>query len=230
MPQPSMRAGELACRTRSTSSSRSQMKLAASPLTCAPRLPHLTDSSAVHIAPAWMRMESHSSLETGMTPSEATPAPWEIWHEHFNFDDRGYKFRPVLVLAHTQDGLLAAMITSASNKALSHSTLPQGLASRRTHTTFPRPSGPNRSLVTDLPRHCEQDRQTISTRRTPSHSSTRRTQPITEPRPRPTKTGTRPGKEIHIYIASSRKIPELQRMPFPKILLSNKTSRIESLA
>ncbi|WP_431312232.1 type II toxin-antitoxin system PemK/MazF family toxin [Schaalia dentiphila] len=51
-----------------------------------------------------------------MTASEAAPAPWEIWHARFNFDDRGYKFRPVLVLACSPDGLLAAMITGASNK------------------------------------------------------------------------------------------------------------------
>lgn len=51
-----------------------------------------------------------------MTASEGAPIPWEIWHARFNFDDRGYKFRPVLVLAYSQDGLLAAMITSASNK------------------------------------------------------------------------------------------------------------------
>ena len=61
-------------------------------------------------------MESRGSLETGMTASEAAPAPWEIWHARFNFDDRGYKFRPVLVLACSPDGLLAAMITGASNK------------------------------------------------------------------------------------------------------------------
>lgn len=51
-----------------------------------------------------------------MTASEGAPVPWEIWHARFNFDDRGYKFRPVLVLAYSQDGLLAAMITSTSNK------------------------------------------------------------------------------------------------------------------
>jgi hypothetical protein len=51
-----------------------------------------------------------------MTASEVAPAPWEIWHARFNFDDRGYKFRPFLVLACSPDGLLAAMITSASNK------------------------------------------------------------------------------------------------------------------
>lgn len=51
-----------------------------------------------------------------MTATEGVPAPWEIWHARFNFDGRGYKFRPVLILACSQDGLLAAMITSASNK------------------------------------------------------------------------------------------------------------------
>ena len=61
-------------------------------------------------------MESHDSLETGMTTSEATPDPWEIWHARFNFDDRGYKYHPVLVVSCSQDGLLAAMITSATNK------------------------------------------------------------------------------------------------------------------
>ena len=44
-----------------------------------------------------------------MTTREATPAPWEIWHARFNFDDRGYKFRPVLVLSRTQDGLLGSI-------------------------------------------------------------------------------------------------------------------------
>lgn len=56
-----------------------------------------------------MRMESRGSRETGMTASKAAPAPWEIWHARFNFDDRGYKFRPVLVLARTQDGLLGSI-------------------------------------------------------------------------------------------------------------------------
>ena len=51
-----------------------------------------------------------------MTATEGVPAPWEIWHARFNFDGRGYKFRPVLILACSQDGLLAAMISSASNK------------------------------------------------------------------------------------------------------------------
>lgn len=51
-----------------------------------------------------------------MTASDAAPAPWEIWHARFNFDNRGYKFCPILVLAYSPGGLLAAMITSASNK------------------------------------------------------------------------------------------------------------------
>lgn len=51
-----------------------------------------------------------------MTATEGAPAPWEIWHARFNFDDRTYKFHPALVLACSQDGLLAAMTTSASNK------------------------------------------------------------------------------------------------------------------
>lgn len=56
--------------------------------------------------------------------SERQPSPWEVWHARFNFDGHGYKFRPVLVLSCTPSGLLAAMITSASNKlALPHDTL-----------------------------------------------------------------------------------------------------------
>ena len=51
-----------------------------------------------------------------MTATEGAPAQWEIWHARFHFDDRGYKFHPGLVLACSQNGLLAAMITSASNK------------------------------------------------------------------------------------------------------------------
>ena len=47
-----------------------------------------------------------------MTANEGAPTPWEIWHTRFNFDDRGYKFRPVLVLAHSATGFLTAIITS----------------------------------------------------------------------------------------------------------------------
>lgn len=58
-----------------------------------------------------------------MRTSEPPPSPWEVWHARFNFDRRGYKFRPILVLSHAPSGLLAAMITSASNKlALPHDT------------------------------------------------------------------------------------------------------------
>lgn len=58
-----------------------------------------------------------------MRTSEPPPSPWEIWHARFNFDRRGYKFRPVLVLSRAPSGLLATMNTSASNKlALPHDT------------------------------------------------------------------------------------------------------------
>lgn len=68
-------------------------------------------------------MESRASRKTGTMASEGAPAPWEIWHARFNFDRHGYKFRPVLVLSRAPSGLLAAMITSASNKpALPHDT------------------------------------------------------------------------------------------------------------
>ena len=59
-----------------------------------------------------------------MTESEAAPTPWEIGHARFNFDDHGYRFRPILVLACSPDGLLAAMITSTSNKLSLHSIPP----------------------------------------------------------------------------------------------------------
>ena len=54
-------------------------------------------------------MESRGSQEIGITASEAAPAPWEIWLARFNFDDHGYKFRPVLVLACSPDGILGPM-------------------------------------------------------------------------------------------------------------------------
>lgn len=44
-----------------------------------------------------------------MTASEAARTPWEIWHARFNFDNRGYEFRPVLVFARTQDGFLGSI-------------------------------------------------------------------------------------------------------------------------
>ena len=44
-----------------------------------------------------------------MTASEAAPAPWEIWHARFNFDNRTYKFHPAPVLACSQDGFLGSI-------------------------------------------------------------------------------------------------------------------------
>lgn len=49
--------------------------------------------------------------------SELAPRPWEVWHARFNYSEgHGYKFRPVIVLATRPDGLLVAMVTSATNK------------------------------------------------------------------------------------------------------------------
>lgn len=54
---------------------------------------------------------------TTMTASEHVPQPWEIWHARFDFSEgRGYKYRPVIVLAMRPDGSLVAMVTSAGNK------------------------------------------------------------------------------------------------------------------
>lgn len=57
-----------------------------------------------------------------MTMNERTPQPWEVWHARFDFSEgRGYKYRPVIVLAASSDGSLVAMVTSANNKlALAH--------------------------------------------------------------------------------------------------------------
>lgn len=54
--------------------------------------------------------------------SEQVPQPWEVWHARFDFSEgRGYKFRPVIVLATRPDGSLVAMVTGAANKlALEH--------------------------------------------------------------------------------------------------------------
>lgn len=49
--------------------------------------------------------------------SERAPRPWEVWHARFDFSEgRGYKYRPVIVLATRLDGSLVAMVTSAANK------------------------------------------------------------------------------------------------------------------
>ncbi|WP_283170965.1 type II toxin-antitoxin system PemK/MazF family toxin [Curtanaerobium respiraculi] len=54
--------------------------------------------------------------------SDRVPQPWEVWHARFDFPEgRGYKFRPVIVLAARADGSLVAMVTSSSNKlSLAH--------------------------------------------------------------------------------------------------------------
>lgn len=49
--------------------------------------------------------------------SEQAPRPWEVWHARFDFSEgRGYKFRPVIVLATRPDGSLVAMVTSVGGK------------------------------------------------------------------------------------------------------------------
>lgn len=46
----------------------------------------------------------------------ATPQKWEVWHARFDFDKHGYKYRPVIVVGVRDDGSLAMMVTSATNK------------------------------------------------------------------------------------------------------------------
>lgn len=49
--------------------------------------------------------------------SERYPLPWEVWHARFDFSEgRGYKYRPVIVLATRPYGMLVAMVTSSTNK------------------------------------------------------------------------------------------------------------------
>lgn len=49
--------------------------------------------------------------------SEHVPQPWEIWHARFDFSEgRGYKFRPVIILATRPDGTLVTMVTGSTNK------------------------------------------------------------------------------------------------------------------
>ena len=67
-------------------------------------------------------------LQNGTTVmSECVPQPWEVWHARFNFSEgRGYKYRPVIVLAAQADGSLVTMVTSATNKlSLEHDYLIQ---------------------------------------------------------------------------------------------------------
>lgn len=48
--------------------------------------------------------------------SKQVPQPWEIWHARFDYSEgRGYKYRPVIVLATRSDGSLVAMVTKTTN-------------------------------------------------------------------------------------------------------------------
>lgn len=52
-----------------------------------------------------------------MEMSDQNPLPWEVWHARFDFSEgSGYKFRPVVILASSPKGIIAAMVTSATNK------------------------------------------------------------------------------------------------------------------
>ena len=87
-----------------------------------------------------------------MTTSEAAPTPWEIWHARFNFDNRGYKFRPVLVLARTQDGLLGSIRPSrarmASDLTAHHQrTTPNQASDTRMGQTRPQPCHDRRTVL-----------------------------------------------------------------------------------
>ena len=45
------------------------------------------------------------------------PQKWDVWHARFNYDgNKGYKYRPVLVVSVSNSGTLVMMITSATNK------------------------------------------------------------------------------------------------------------------
>lgn len=64
-------------------------------------------------------------LPTGRMMSSAHPQVWEIWHARFDFSEgKGYKYRPVIVLATRRDDSLVTMVTSATNKlSLEHDYL-----------------------------------------------------------------------------------------------------------
>ena len=52
-----------------------------------------------------------------MGMSDFLPAVWEVWHARFDYDDgRGYKYRPVIVVASQEGSALIMMVTSAQNK------------------------------------------------------------------------------------------------------------------
>lgn len=57
--------------------------------------------------------------------SSLLPRAWEVWHARFDFSEgKGYKYRPVIVLAARRDGSLVTMVTSAANKlSLEHDYL-----------------------------------------------------------------------------------------------------------
>ncbi|NLH91567.1 MAG: type II toxin-antitoxin system PemK/MazF family toxin [Atopobium sp.] len=44
------------------------------------------------------------------------PQKWEVWHARFDFDRHGYKYRPVIIVGVRDDGSLAMMVTSSTNK------------------------------------------------------------------------------------------------------------------
>lgn len=47
----------------------------------------------------------------------SSPRAWEVWHARFDYDGgSGYKYRPVIVVGAGGDGMLAVMVTSATNK------------------------------------------------------------------------------------------------------------------
>lgn len=87
-----------------------------------------------------------------MTPSEAAPAPWEIWHARFNFDGHGYKFRPAPVLARTQDGLLGSIrpirARMADDLTAHHRrTTPNQASDTRLRQTRPQPCHDRRAVL-----------------------------------------------------------------------------------
>lgn len=57
--------------------------------------------------------------------SNRIPQVWEIWHARFNYsEDKGYKYRPVIVVDICSNGSLVMMVTSATNKlSLEHDYL-----------------------------------------------------------------------------------------------------------
>lgn len=49
--------------------------------------------------------------------NKAQPHQWEVWHARFNYDgNKGYKYRPVIIVGTREDGSLVMMVTSSTNK------------------------------------------------------------------------------------------------------------------